>query len=350
MDAFKVPEIARMDKGGNNNWKTFFDEHAITKLEARTFEECTIGDRYSGDVGEEWKERLTAKVEEKEYVAGPRNLSATVASKASSAAEPRSTASLGKDQRGKKPSGSPLRSLSPASSIGPSAPTSKKLQNETYFAKLGSENASRTADLPPSQGGRYAGFGSEPPPAARDTDQKSTLPGVEEFQKDPMAALTKGFGWFTTTVGKSAKTVNESYIQPTAQKVYLSHSPYTSVISLSNIHLQLAEADLATQARLKATQVAQNIQSSTKTASDSFSRFVEGEAGHASVNSSRSRNTVDPDKRDFWDSFAAAAEERSNTASKPSGIGTAAMRKEGSGAIRGSAKKEMWEEEKWENF
>ena len=210
-----------MDKGGNNNWKTFFDEHAITRLEARTFEECTIGDRYSGEVGEEWKERLTAKVEGKEYVPAPKNVSASVGPKGTSAAGPRSTTSLGRDQRRKGVSGSPIRSSSPASSKGASAPTSRKAQNETYFAKLGSENESRPADLPPSQGGKYAGFGSEPPPVAQNTDQKGTMPRVEEFQKDPMAALTKGFGWFTTTVGKSAKTVNESYIQPTAQKVYL---------------------------------------------------------------------------------------------------------------------------------
>ena len=119
---------------------------------------------------------------------------------------------------------------------------------------------------------------------------------------------------------------------------------------VSNIRLQLAEADLATQARLKAAQVAQNIQSGTKTASDSFSRFVEGEANHASTNSSRARDTVDPDKREFWDSFAAAAEERSSAASKPSAIGTAAMKKGGYGATGGLEKKEGWEEEKWENF
>lgn len=35
-----------------------------------------------------------------------------------------------------------------------------------------------------------------------------------------MAALTKGFGWFASTVGKTAKSVNEGYIQPTAQKVH----------------------------------------------------------------------------------------------------------------------------------
>ena len=219
MDAFKVPEIARMDKGGNNTWKTFFNQHENTKMEGRTFEECTIGDRYSGEVGEEWKERLTAKAEGKEYVPGPKTGSASVASTGISKAKSRSTAPPGGDQKEQGQADAPASYSSPDSSIGNSAPSSKKAQNETYFAKLGNKNASRPADLPPSQGGKFAGFGSAPPPTSQSTNEKGTLPGVDEFQKDPMAALTKGFGWFTTTVGKSAKTVNEAYIQPTAQKV-----------------------------------------------------------------------------------------------------------------------------------
>jgi ADP-ribosylation factor GTPase-activating protein 1 len=54
------------------------------------------------------------------------------------------------------------------------------------------------------------------------SDSAGGIPGVDEFQKDPVAALTKGFGWFTTAVGKGAKTVNDSYIQPAAKTVMLS--------------------------------------------------------------------------------------------------------------------------------
>lgn len=99
---------------------------------------------------------------------------------------------------------------------------------------------------------------------------------------------------------------------------------------------------------MKAAQVAQNIQSGTKTASESFNRFVEGESGPTSSKTSR---TVEPERKDFWDSFAAAAEERSNAASsKPSAIGTTAMKKGGYGATGGVKKKESWEDENWEKF
>jgi ADP-ribosylation factor GTPase-activating protein 1 len=87
-----------------------------------------------------------------------------------------------------------------------------------YFAKLGERNAQRSADLPPSQGGKYAGFGSSAPRPQRD---EQALPGFDDLQKDPVAAITKGFGWFTSTVTKTAKTVNEGFIQPTAKQVCL---------------------------------------------------------------------------------------------------------------------------------
>lgn len=159
------------------------------------WDDATIAERYSGDVGEEYKERLTSKVEGREYVRSEKPVAAPKTSAPTSAAASRSgtpsNAALGNDPK-------------------------KAKVDDKYFARLGADNASRPADLPPSQGGKYAGFGSGGAESPK-TDQK--LPGFEDLQKDPMAALTKGFGWFTTTVGKTAKTVNEGYIQPTAQRV-----------------------------------------------------------------------------------------------------------------------------------
>jgi ADP-ribosylation factor GTPase-activating protein 1 len=97
-------------------------------------------------------------------------------------------------------------------------PGGKAKVDDKYFAGLGAANASRPEDLPPSQGGKYAGFGSQPVEAPR---REVGLPGLDDLQKDPVAALSKGFGWFTTTVGKTAKNVNEGWVQPTAAKVFL---------------------------------------------------------------------------------------------------------------------------------
>ena len=205
MDSFKVGELRRMEEGGNTVWRDFWIQHAEGgKGDKGVWDAKTIEDRYQSDVGEEYKERLSAKIEGRDYVPP-------------------------KKMQKKKPVQPVERSSSQASSVRSGSPAmgpggAKKQQNEAYFAKLGNENANRPADLPPNQGGKFSGFGSAPPEHVKESD--GAMPGVDDFQKDPVAAITKGFGWFTATVGKGAKSLNEGYIQPTAQKVRVSSDPY----------------------------------------------------------------------------------------------------------------------------
>lgn len=177
-----------------------FGKNCADKKLWNSWDDATIAERYSGEVGEEYKERLSAKVEGKEYVPGTKPSS--FMSFPTSSTNSRSQTPLG-------------RTSSPSRPAATSAPGGKAKVDDKYFAGLGAANASRPNDLPPSQGGKYGGFGSQP--IERPAEAK--LPGFDDLQKDPVAALTKGFGWFTTTVGKTAKSVNEEYIQPTAAKV-----------------------------------------------------------------------------------------------------------------------------------
>lgn len=231
MDAFKNAEIQRMELGGNEPWKSFYDAHPVTVSEGRTFEDSTIKERYEGDAGEEWKERLACKVEGREYVPGQEKKN-----NASRSSTPLSVGAGGATSgaRAGSPAASSIRSAE-GQRGGPMA--SKKEQNEAYFAKLGSENATRSDALPPSQGGKFTGFGGGMPPPSADDRRASGLGGFggfggfggggfggggqafDDLQKDPMGTLSKGLGWFTSTVGKGAKTVNDSYLQPTAKQV-----------------------------------------------------------------------------------------------------------------------------------
>lgn len=185
--------------------------------------------------------------------------------------------------------------------------------DDKYFAGLGAANASRPDDLPPNQGGKYSGFGSTPIEPAQDNHR---LPGFDDLQKDPVAALTKGFGWFASTVGKTAKTVSEGYIQPTAHKV----RPFPPPPNAALTPAQLAETDLAAHARIAAAQVARGAQTGARSAADNFNRFVEGSGG--SSHGGRSA-PLDESKKDFWDRFAEAGSQR------PSAIGTSAVKKTG---------------------
>ncbi|PWY85827.1 zinc finger protein gcs1 [Aspergillus sclerotioniger CBS 115572] len=305
MDAFKTSEILRMENGGNEPWKTFFDSHPITQSEGRTFEDSTIKERYEGEVGEEWKERLSAKIEGREYVPGQQQPPQPKKK------EPTSRSSTPLAARG----GSPA-------SLDAVPELSKKERNEAYFARLGTENSSRSESVPPSQGGKFTGFGGGMPATSASKSSSggngAGIPGLDDFQKDPMAALTKGFGWFTTTVGKGAKTVNDSYIQPTAKTI--------------------AESDFAAQARVHASTLGQNMQYGVRGAADHFQRFVEGQDEAAAAAAAR-RGRAEPERKDFWDSFSTLAAEDSHrrTASRSSAIGTAAMKTGPSGAGASSA-------------
>lgn len=215
MDAFKSAELARMSAGGNKPWKDFFNTHASNKLEARTFDDCTINDRYDSEAGEEWKDRLTAKAEGKDYVPSePKKKTAPVRTKTATAISggngvgSRSSTPMGRTQSNISNQKGNSRSASPA--IG-TASLGKKTQNEAFFAKMGADNASRPEDVPPNQGGKFAGFGSDWSPPRKQNDP--VMPGADEFQKDPVAGLIKGFGWLSATVATTAKN--------TAQKVCL---------------------------------------------------------------------------------------------------------------------------------
>jgi len=219
MDAFKSTEIKRMQSGGNKAWQDFFNANSRDAQ----FEDCTIKERYDNEVGEEYKERLTAKVEDRDFDMGAFQKERAIIREKQAAKEKSRSGTPAGVNRNAIGSNAASRTQSPApGTFGKYCrcfrmdPT-QKAQNEAYFARMGNANASRPDGLAPSQGGKYAGFGSAPP---EPTQQSSTgIPSADEFQKDPVGALTKGFGWFSSAVTKQAKLVNESYIQPTAKNV-----------------------------------------------------------------------------------------------------------------------------------
>ncbi|CAK7233049.1 ADP-ribosylation factor GTPase-activating protein gcs1 [Sporothrix curviconia] len=320
MDAFKASEIERMRLGGNTTWRSFFEGHADTKMRGLSWDDATIAERYGGDVGDEYKERLSAKVEGREYVPSEKKPKPAAAAANTSASSSRSTPLAGS------------RTQSPSLSGAAAANTGGKIKvDEKYFARLGAENAARPEHLPPSQGGKYTGFGSSPAPSQSSAGITDSLPGFDDLQRDPVAALTKGFGWFTSTVSKTAKTVNSDYIQPTAK--------------------QIAESDLAAQARVVSGNVARQAQMGARSAQEGFNRFVEGSAGGSGGSGGQYRavNTgMDESRRAFWDDFSSIAEQPAAAAPpRKTTVGTMAMGKGSSGGSSGpadSGKKDEWED------
>lgn len=95
----------------------------------------------------------------------------------------------------------------------------QKSANEAYFTSLGQANATRSTDVPPSQGGRYQGFGntpSPPPPSQHPSFSltSTAAPTLAEFQDNPTAALSKGWSLFSAAVAGASRAVNVNVIQP----------------------------------------------------------------------------------------------------------------------------------------
>jgi len=123
------------------------------------------------------------------------------------------------------------QSLSPASlsnSVKSSPMTSPQLDqksaNESYFANLGYANATRSADLPPSQGGRYQGFGNtpSPDPGAENSSyglSSRAAPTLNDLQENPAAAFSKGWSIFSAAISGATRVVNENVIQPGMERV-----------------------------------------------------------------------------------------------------------------------------------
>lgn len=94
---------------------------------------------------------------------------------------------------------------------GADAEAARRAANENYFGGLGATNASRPADLPPSQGGRYQGFGSAPLEPAGGSGAGLNLDAIRD---DPLKALQGGLGWFASTIGSGAQVVSQRVNDP----------------------------------------------------------------------------------------------------------------------------------------
>jgi ADP-ribosylation factor GTPase-activating protein 1 len=359
MDAFKGAELARMAAGGNKPFQDFFNTHASNTKDGRTFEASSIQERYDSEAGDEWKERLSCKVEDREFDKSnlpkrlPKKENATTGMGAPLSGRASAAGSRSQTPLGKTRSNDPgfQRSGSPA--LGTNAMSSQKAKNESYFAKMGEANAGRPEGVAPNQGGKFSGFGSEPNHWKKE-DEPGAPPALDDFQKDPVAALTKGFGWLGASVSKVGKTGYEGWVKPGMQKVCSLHSHmYKSLYTMDTDKFQLAEADIASQARTTAGTLGQTLQSGVVNAGTQFNRFVEGDSStHAPTSG---RRNAEPERKDFWESFGAApkgpakdkqdfwdefadtAETRASAPAgmerkKPSGIGTSAVKKSGGGA------------------
>ncbi|QHS72022.1 GTPase-activating protein GCS1 [Saccharomyces paradoxus] len=285
MDQFKPEELLRMEKGGNEPLTEWFKSHDIDLSLPQKV-------KYDNPIAEDYKEKLTCLCEDRLFEEREHldfdgsNLSA--ASPAAASATPGVTQSR---------EGTPLenrRSATPANSGNASNPQKEK--NEAYFAELGKKNQSRPDHLPPSQGGKYQGFGSTPANLSqeRSAGSANTL-SLENFQADPLGTLSRGWGLFSSAVTKSFEDVNETVIKPHVQ--------------------QWQSGELSEETKRAAAQFGQKFQETSSYGFQAFSNFTKNFNGSAEDNSTAANTThtgyqkidntdkTNEQDEDKWDDF-----------------------------------------------
>lgn len=231
MDQFKPEETLRMEIGGNDNCRAYFVENGVDLALPATL-------KYDNYVAEDYKEKLSAEVDGREFVPQDHTGKSLPVAGAAEASPAVSGGAAGQE---------PINSRR--------APIAEqKVKSEAYFAQLGSQNDLRPENLPPSQGGKYAGFGNTPAPQAGSGNGTLNQFTVDKFQSDPLGTLTKGWSLFSLTVAKSVNEVHESVIKPGFN--------------------QLQESDLSSEARRAMAQFGQKMQETGKYGHETFQTFT----------------------------------------------------------------------------
>ncbi|KAI9000810.1 ArfGap-domain-containing protein [Trametes punicea] len=236
MDTWHEDQIKRMQLGGNALFREFM----------KTYDPQTSGykegmnsyDTYHSWAATQYREKLDAALAGKPWSpsAPPERAgnsgSTSPPGRPSSAQGLRKSRTFARTNIGRSlhgDSASPAsfsNTNSPAPSPNPNMSDSfdQKAANEAFFAGLGQANASRPADLPPSQGGRYQGFGNTPTPPPGSQHPSFALssvaaPSLSELQENPVAALSKGWSLLSAAVAGASRVVAENVIQPGMEKV-----------------------------------------------------------------------------------------------------------------------------------
>ncbi|KAJ2718254.1 Zn finger-containing GTPase- Activating Protein for ARF [Coemansia sp. Benny D115] len=251
MDKWTAEQVKRMELGGNAKATAFF------KSQADYRDGMSIKDKYSSRFAELWRQKLTAECEGRAWTEPPASSVANplprsnTSSPALAGGPPQrkpfvtnSFSGTASNANSRSQTPDPARTSSPAGSFGSAT---QKQRNMEYFARLGASNEARPEDLPPSQGGKYTGFGSTPVQPSASRGGGMTF-NAQDIVNDPAATLTKGWSLLAmgaqsalSTIGSVAGSIGENYVRPAAERIQDPNFRSDVTSYVSNIGLKVEE-------------------------------------------------------------------------------------------------------------
>lgn len=222
MDSWSEIQLRKMESGGNESLNNFLSKYGIPK-------ETDIVSKYNTNAASVYRDRIQALAEGKSWQDPPVVRESSIKS-GGSKKPPLSVGSGGRggnsggwdsdwgnsgfDERGFGSTenlrrnqtvgdlrsggvsgGMPARSRSTEDIYTRAQLEASAAGKEGFFAKKIAENESRPEGLPPSQGGKYVGFGSSPNPAPRPNPQG-----------DVLSSVTQGLGKLSIVAASAAQS------------------------------------------------------------------------------------------------------------------------------------------------
>ncbi|XP_034659641.1 ADP-ribosylation factor GTPase-activating protein 1 isoform X1 [Drosophila subobscura] len=201
MDKWKDIELEKMKAGGNRNAREFLEDQADWS------ERAPITQRYNSKAAALYRDKIATLAQgkswnqsEAETRLGSSNSQSGNSGSRSSQSHASATGYGGSSEGYQNGGGS----YSDAPGYQQYQTQEFRDQKEEFFSKRQVENASRPANLPPSQGGKYAGFGftREPPPKTQS----------QELIDSTLSTLASGWSLFSTNASKLASTAKEKAV------------------------------------------------------------------------------------------------------------------------------------------
>ncbi|KAI9249519.1 hypothetical protein BDA99DRAFT_564474 [Phascolomyces articulosus] len=196
MDKWFDDQLKKMELGGNSKAKAFFESQPDYNPN------MNMQDKYNSQCAALYRDKLSAEAEGRSWTPSP-STAASIKRAAATGSSRSLNTSLGNSRPNGASSfgggsslssgtggGSPSSFNSNSSGGGMGGMSSDKARNEAYFATLGSANESRPDHLPPSQGGKYTGFGN---PAFENQSRRNDTSDLNDLMNDPMQAINKGW-------------------------------------------------------------------------------------------------------------------------------------------------------------
>ncbi|XP_070172582.1 ADP-ribosylation factor GTPase-activating protein 1 isoform X2 [Polyergus mexicanus] len=181
MDKWKEVELEKMKVGGNRNAREFFENQPDWD------EDMSISQRYNTKAAALYRDKIATLA---------RGESWNPSSSAAKDFEP-STFTENKQEY--------LYQSDLSSSYQNMNSKCLKAQTESFFAKRQNENANRPDNIPPSQGGKYGGFGYQMDPPPKSSSQ--------ELFDTAVSSLATGWSIFSSSASKIASKATENAIK-----------------------------------------------------------------------------------------------------------------------------------------